>query len=66
MSIYLKIFTNLLTVHDMTDSVIPAGEGRYVVTGIADGMVKLMNVDNGAQGEISEDCFGQEFAEAGA
>lgn len=66
MSIYSKVFTNLLTVHDITDSVIPAGEGRYVITGIANGMVRLMNVDNGACGEISEDCFGQEFAEVSA
>lgn len=66
MSIYSKIFTNLFPVHDITDSIIPAGEGRYVITGIANGMVKLINVDNGAWGEISEEYFGREFAEVSA
>lgn len=66
MSIYSKVFTNLFTVRDITDSVIPAGEGRYVVTGVTNGMVKFMNTDNGARGEISEDYFGQEFVEISA
>lgn len=66
MSIYSKVFTNLFTVRDITDSVIPAGEGRYVVTGVANGMVKFMNTDNGAWGEISEEYFGREFAEVSA
>lgn len=61
-----KIFTNLFEIHDITDSVIPAGEGRYIVTSIANGMVMLLNIENGAGGELSESYFEREFAEISA
>lgn len=57
----MDIYTNLVPIHDASDTQISAGKGRYIIIKTANGMVHLVNIDNGTQGEIAKEYFEKEF-----